>query len=152
MITQERLKQVLRYDPETGTFTRIRKGVNPKVGSINSWGYLLIRVDGRSYLAHRLAWLYVNGKFPSGQIDHVDRNKLNNRIDNLRDVNDSDNKQNREGKGWVRLDKNLARPYMAQIRTNGRDRHLGYFATPEEAHRAYLDAKAAEHPMFSGPT
>jgi hypothetical protein len=83
-ITQEYLMSIADYDPDTGIITRKdRKGSN---GSIDAYGYLIIKIKGEQYKAHRLAWLYVHGEFPSNVIDHINGDKLDNRIENLRDV------------------------------------------------------------------
>lgn len=94
-ITQERLKELLDYNPETGIFTRkiARKGwyeVGDKTGTIDSLGYYRIRCDGVLHLAHRLAFLYVHGYLPR-EIDHINNNKSDNRIENLRSVTRTQN-------------------------------------------------------------
>lgn len=92
MINTEELKRLLAYDPETGVFLRNRdmKGGFRKgeiAGSIKTdSGYMLIQFQGKQYRAHRLAWLYVYGSFPEGNIDHINRIKTDNRICNLRVV------------------------------------------------------------------
>lgn len=103
MITQERLKDVLHYDPETGIFTWI-KPTSPRVkagmtaGCIAAYPgrktYILIGLDGTLYQAHRLAWLYIHGSFPLNEIDHIDGSGANNKIINLRDVTASENSRN----------------------------------------------------------
>lgn len=90
MLTQSRLKEVLDYNSETGVFswlsTRNGRAVEGEIaGRLHSGGYWRIDIDGYTYYAHRLAWLYVNGYFPENVIDHIDRNKLNNTIINLRE-------------------------------------------------------------------
>ena len=98
MLTQDRLKELLNYDPETGIFTRKTSIAGHKVGSISgasqNKGYIQMYVDSKNYLAHRLAWLYVYGCWPKYQIDHINRNKKDNRIVNLRDVSNSTNQHN----------------------------------------------------------
>ena len=92
MITQERLKEVLKYNSETGEFTRkIAKGGKIK----DSSGYILISVDGEKYYAHRLAWLYMYGEFPKNSIDHINKIKDDNHLYNLRDVTSIENQRNR---------------------------------------------------------
>ena len=86
-LTQKKVKQYLNYDPLTGEFTWIVHRRCLKAGSVAGClyrGYTSIRISGKQYYAHRLAWLYVYGYFPEHQIDHIDRNPSNNRINNLR--------------------------------------------------------------------
>lgn len=99
MLTQEELKKHLDYNPATGAFFRIsqdkkRNIPNKKINGKTSNGYVVIRVNGKKYKAHRLAWLYVYGSFPKGQIDHINRLRDDNRINNLRDVTPLENAQN----------------------------------------------------------
>lgn len=83
-MTQESLKQLIKYDKDTGKIERLdRKNSN---GSIDSYGYLIIKIKGKQYKAHRLAWLYEYGEFPSGNIDHINSNRTDNRIENLQDI------------------------------------------------------------------
>lgn len=155
-ITAQRLRDVLSYDPESGNFTWIVK-LNPRapigrVVSTVSDGYIVVSIDGKLYRAHRLAWLYVYGKWPDNLIDHVNGNRSDNRIENLRDVSKSVNAQNLKkansdnrtgllGVGKVTgSDK-----FMARIHINGRTTYLGCYATPEMAHEAYLAAKRIVH-------
>lgn len=83
--TAERVRELFRYDPETGIFTRLvdspmhRAKAGETSASINSQGYAQIRVDGKRYKAHRLAWLHMTGEWPTQQIDHIDGNRANNR-------------------------------------------------------------------------
>lgn len=125
-LTAARLRELLCYDPETGIFTsridRIGKGCKVKkgdaVGGPHTKGYWDIRLDGRRYLAHRLAWLYVNGEWPENVIDHRDRNKRNNRWSNLRDVTQFLNMQNNNAKGVTFHTRD--QKWIAQIVANGR--------------------------------
>ena len=85
MLTQDRLKEVIRYDPESGILSWKKKTANctkvgAEAGCLNPNGYREIKIDGTSYKSHRLAWLYVHGYFPEKFIDHIDRNRSNNRI------------------------------------------------------------------------
>lgn len=154
-LTIERLKSQLDYNPLTGLFiwkvTRHRIVKGDLAGSINSKGYVIIRLDGEHHKAHRLAWFYVYGMWPS-EVDHKDGIKSNNAILNLRDGSHNDNMQNqmkpksttKTGFLGVSFDKRLSK-YKAQIRTNGINNYLGVFDTPEEAHTAYVKAKRKQH-------
>lgn len=159
-ITADRLRSLLAYDQETGIFrwsvsraAQVRAG--DVAGSTDSGGYRQIMIDGRAILSHRLAWLYVYGEYPRGQIDHINGTRDDNRIANLRVVNASENAQN---KYRPRSDNKLGllgvhqhgKRFRAEISTPGKIHSLGVFATPEEAHRAYLDAKKTFHPAASG--
>jgi HNH endonuclease/AP2 domain len=157
MITQERLKELVSYNPDTGKFTRIIKRTN---GKSNGWpdknGYLYLMVDGKNYAYHRLIWLYVHGKFPNNEIDHINGNKADNRIANLRDVTRTQNMQNEikvrksSSSGFMgvrfRKDRNT---WTATIRVNGKQKRLGVFATPQEAEAAYIAAKRIYHDGFT---
>jgi len=152
-LTAAQLKSELSYDPVTGVFSREnRKPHAPRnVGCISVYGYLVIRVAGVLYLAHRLAWLYVHGQWPAGEVDHIDGDKVNNRITNLRDVPDVVNQQNiRKPKknnrsGYLGVWETPSGTFVASVHANGRTNHLGTFADKELAHAAYVDAKRRLH-------
>jgi hypothetical protein len=104
MLSQGRLREVLNYCPETGVFTWIKAKYGiVKVGDIAghtkdvgmSAGYTCIVIDGKVYFAHRLAWLFVHGYFPEYPIDHINRNRSDNRLDNLREISITCNLRNR---------------------------------------------------------
>ena len=89
MITQERLKELLHYDPETGIFTRLWCKYSPQLigkeaGNVDSIGYISVSVDSKNYRAHRLAFLYMEGAMPPDQVDHINRIRTDNRWRNLR--------------------------------------------------------------------
>lgn len=157
-LTQERLKELLHYDPETGVFAwKVRPSNCVKVGDVagtkHPKGYWRVRVDNDYYLAHRLAWLYVNGMIPDGlEIDHRDGDKLNNRLANLRLATRSQNQQNFRkpfstsksgmlGASWHAH----KRKWRAAIKVGNKHEHIGYFDTAEEAHAAYVEAKRKHH-------
>jgi hypothetical protein len=155
-LTQARLKELLRYDPDTGVFTwLVRRPNGVKVGDPagavhKGSGYLRIKIDGRPYAAGRLAWLYMTGKWPIELIDHKDTDRTNNKWLNLRPATFVQNIRNRkttaqsELKGaYLKSDHfRRAKPWATCIRVDGALKHLGTFAKPEEANAAY--AKAAE--------
>ena len=156
MITAELVRELLEYSPETGLFRWKErpsrsswKAIWPgKVaGSLDSKGYLRFQVAGRTHKAHRLAWLYVHGEWPKGEIDHIDGDRSNNAIANLRVATARQNQQNKTAKvnasGFRGVSK-MGRKWRALVTINGRRTHVGIFDTPEAASAAY-EAAAAEH-------
>jgi len=143
-LTQNRLKQVLHYNPKTGIFTRkIRTSTRIRVGDIagylNTLGYVFICVDSIKYLAHRLVWLYVHGYFPEHTIDHIDRNPANNRITNLREAgkrcniqNSGNRKDNTSGVKGISWNKN-AQKFIVNIMTNSSQKYIGIYSDFDEA-------------------
>lgn len=144
MITQATLKKILQYDSKTGIFTwKISPSINRKEGSVagrkTNFGYTSIKYKSKGYLAHRLAWLYMYGSFPNHQIDHINGVRDDNRIENLRDVPQSQNMKNTRkrvdnssgitGVCWAKKDAK----WMAQIKANGRSKFLGTFTDFFEA-------------------
>lgn len=99
ILTAERLRELLTYDPETGEFRwRYTRGCRARgqiAGTVTCLGYLTIAIDGRKYKAHRLAWLHVHGEWPYPEIDHINRIKLDNRLVNLRRATRAENNANR---------------------------------------------------------
>lgn len=150
------LRACLSYDPETGVFSWIktRRGVNKGgvAGCLNAHGYVQIWVDGRNYYGHRLAWLFVHGEWPKCTVDHINGNRADNRIANLRDVSRGVNVENQRraarnstsGLLGVSFCKERDR-WSAGIQVRRRRKHLGRFATAEEAHQAYVAAKRTMH-------
>lgn len=150
MITQERLKELFEYDHSTGQFIRKKSFAGQRVGMIAGTkrrdGYIQIRVDGTMYRAHRLVWVYVNGDIPSMEIDHIDGDKSNNRIENLRDVTRIKNLHNQtkpraDSKTRIRGASKCGNKFAAMISIKGKTKYLGVYDTPEIAGEAYLRAK-----------
>jgi hypothetical protein len=150
------VQQILDYCPFTGNFTwKIR--VNSKVsagtiaGTPHNRGYIHITIKGKKFLAHRLAWMFVNKTFPQSAIDHINGIKTDNRIDNLRTVTSSENLQNQRkprGKNpylGVSFNKNTNK-WQAHITVNKVQKNLGNFDTAELANEKYLSAKRIYHP------
>lgn len=157
MITQERLKELLSYDHETGIFARkVRASNSPKgkiVGTRDTNGHLQVRIDNKLYLCHRLAWLYEYGEFPSEQIDHINGIRHDNRISNLRNVSATVNAQNKRAAPLnnkstkllgVSHDKESGK-FKAYITVFGKQITLGRFVNKDEAHQAYIEAKRKYH-------
>jgi HNH endonuclease len=154
MISQAGLLELLSYDPETGAFAwtdyaASRQTRRRAAGCLRPDGYRVIRLDGRCYRAHRLAWLYVHGTFPVALLDHVDMDRDNNRIANLRAADHSRNKANRlaprsNTSGFKGVGRVKGSPrWAARIQVNYRNIHIGMFDTAEEAAAAY-EATAKE--------
>ena len=159
MLTVERLREVLSYDPETGVLTwRVATGrrarVGAQAGNADKQGRRTVRIDGVLYQANRLVWLHVTGFWPVGVVDHKDLNAANDAWANLRDVTRLVNQQNRKvaqannqsaGLLGVTFDKRRGR-FMAQIKSPTRaSKFIGYFDTPELAHSAYVAEKRKFH-------
>lgn len=155
-VTQSLLKECISYNPISGEFVWIKgynnRNIGKVAGMIDVDGYRVIKFKKRIWRAHHLAWLYVNGEFPRSAMDHIDGNRSNNAITNLRVVTFSGNSQNqrvahKDAKyGMLGVDKLSHRKlFRARIATGGKRVTLGYFKTPEEAHSAYLAAKRIMH-------
>lgn len=155
----EELKEFLSYDPDTGVFVwkKVRKyahaiHVGDEAGYLNEEGYIRIKFNRKCYAAHRLAWFFYHGSMPSEYIDHINGLRNDNRISNLRDITQTDNnrsttkpKHNKSGFVGVSWHKRAGK-WASVIRVDGKNHHLGLFIDPEEAHLAYLKAKAELHP------
>jgi hypothetical protein len=138
-LTQEKLKECLDYNSLTGIFTRKKyTSKTNKTGGIDGHGYIHIGVYGNQYKAHQLAWLYHYGEHQKGQIDHINCNRQDNRIENLRDVDATINALNRSSAKGVYKYFNK---YRVRIKINGKNLHLGLFDTETQATQVYLNAK-----------
>lgn len=154
----ETLRSLLDYKSETGELVwKRRRGrgcrgdlVGKRAGSWHKDGYLHVSVLNSKYLAHRLVWLHVTGVWPSGEIDHINGIRSDNRIENIRDVSKGVNQQNqRSGKGAQKalgVDfYKAAGKFRARIKANGKTLSLGHFDTKDEAANAYIKAKRELH-------
>ena len=143
--SQERLKEVLNYDPDTGVFTwKVSTSHSVKAGSVagstDRDGYIQIRLDRVYYRAHRLAWLHYYGEDPGDlEIDHIEHNRSDNRISKLRLATASQNQRNGswQGIGWH----DAKSKWRARIKVSGKSIFLGWFDCPLLARLAYLDAR-----------
>jgi len=159
MITANRVRELFDYNPTTGllTWKEKRNGMRSSrvAGTKMQQGYVRLRVDGIDYLAHRLIWLYVNGHFPSDFIDHINGDVSDNRIANLREATDAQNKRNRaklannkSGYKGVYFHKRSGK-WRAKIASGGFQQTIGSFPTPQEAHAAYCRAAKLLHGQFA---
>jgi hypothetical protein len=158
MLTQVRLRELLNYDPNTGIFQwrvdRWRIKAGETAGCLKTAGYVYIRVDGGQYLASRLAWLYMTGEWPVNTIDHRNGDTADNRWDNLRAADHSQQNANRRGRvdslsgvKGVRYDARVGR-WRARIKKNGKEQSLGSFATAADAQAAYARRARELHGEF----
>lgn len=147
----KKFKEYLEYMPDIGEFKWIKCSrrnnslVNKIAGNIDLQGYKRIGLFRKTYKVHRLVWLFENGEWPKYQIDHIDGNKLNNVITNLRDVKHRENVSNhqchRNGKlVGVTFCKKSGK-YRARITINKKEMYIGRFKTKELAHKAYINKK-----------
>jgi len=152
ILTQERLKELLHYNPETGVFTWIAKvaqGVNVGdiAGSTDTYGHIQIKIKYKIYLAHRLAFLYMTGAFPPVHTDHINHNPADNRWLNLRPVTHQENHHNRiisenntsgiNGVSWMKRNKK----WRVRINIDGKLVHLGLYRELSDAAKARKEAE-----------
>ncbi len=166
-LTAEFVRERFTYDPLEGLLRYrdamvIQCKLRPAgtiAGSINDEGYRYIKVNKVNYRASRVIWLYVTGEWPKHQIDHKDRDTENDRWDNLRQADSSQNKANSRKyrtrkqscdlKGVQAVQKRHSIRYRAVATKDGVRVHLGNFGTPEEAHAAYVKASVSMHGEFA---
>lgn len=157
-ITQERLKQLVTYNPDSGIFyrkTTFGKSIaGNETGTKSMYGYLLITIDRKSYRAHRLAWLYMYGCIPNGHIDHINGIRTDNRIKNLREAdyfknawNSKVQKNNTTGVKGVSFNKK-SRLYDASVCKNNKRYYVGGFKTLDEAKIAIEEFREYLHGEF----
>jgi hypothetical protein len=147
VITKDYLISNMKYEKTTGVLSWIKSGSGRKMGapagSFAKDGYVNIYVCGKHYPAHRLVWFYFHGVFPTENIDHINGNKSDNRIENLREATTSQNchnrglpKNNTSGLKGIRYKKNR---WEASISIDGKRKYLGRYKTKEEALNVYND-------------
>lgn len=147
LLSFDRAHELLDYNPDTGSISwrtsRGKASVGAEVGHVQA-GYRKLTIDREQIKLHRLVWFMSYGKWPIGQIDHLDGDKLNNKLSNLRDVSQSVNMQNR----YFVKRKNSGLPYGVIINPNGKyvaNIRIGVFNTAEEASAAFMRAKRLIH-------
>lgn len=148
--TFEEVDQLFAYNQDTGIFTRkVRTAICTKIGDIagqiNAQGYVILKINGDAYKGHRLAWLLHTKVWPTGDIDHIDGNKQNNAISNLRDVQRSVNSLNTKiiqnnSSGYRGVQYHNSK-WRARVMLNGKQHIIGSFDTPEDASKAYISFK-----------
>lgn len=153
--TASALREILDYDSSTGVFRwkapRRRVAVGSVAGARDDRGYIRITIDRRGFRAHRLAWLYVYGSWPDEDIDHINGQRSDNRIANLRACSNAENGQNRglstnNRSGFTGVSYHqLTRKWQAHIHGEGKRHRLGEYDTAEQAAQAYAEAKARFH-------
>lgn len=151
MLTAEQARAVVDYDPETGVF---RDKLSGEIRGNSGWPYVHVRLYGRVFLAHRLAWLMTYGYWPK-VVDHRDGNPRNNALNNLRECTHAQNRVNapaqKHSKSKVRGVHwhSGAKKYRVQIQKDGKSYHGGFFADLEEASRAAADLSRRVHGEFA---
>ena len=154
-ITHAEAHQNFAYDKTTGCFTWLIKtaaqvNIGDQAGTLHYAGYVFIQLTGQRFLAHRLAWFYVHGVWPVGQIDHINGIRHDNRIENLRDVCPATNAQNRKSAqknsktGIIGVSKR-GNGFVANIGVRRKLIYLGFFPTVDAASLAYQAAKVVYH-------
>jgi HNH endonuclease len=169
-LTQDHLKSILDYDQDSGDFTwKIRPSSHfkndnglrlyksryeeKKAGHIDSQGYKVININGKNFKAHRLAFLFMTGRMPFQQIDHINGIRNDNRWINLREATKAENLQNQKkaqsdnkSTGLLGASFNKRKKYFqSRINVAGKQIYIGGFKTAQEAHEAYLQAKRKFH-------
>lgn len=160
LLTMDEVAHKLRYDPATGIFTwRVRVSTRANAGDVagkvRADGYRIIKIDGRDIYAHRLAWFLTYGQVPTLPLDHINGNRDDNSIANLREATASQNTVNQKrrsnnksgfkGVHWSEPHKK----WRARIKINGRYKSLGYFSDQKDAFAAYMAACEGAHGPFA---
>lgn len=150
-LTGERLRELVEYRDgglywrNPRTHVMIDRPLGSRAGHA---GRLQVHVDGVARYVHRLVWLYHYGDWPADQVDHINGDKHDNRIENMRVLTNGENTQNVDRNGVSFEPRKAARPWRARITIDGKTISLGYWATRELAHSEYLRAKRIYHPSW----
>lgn len=155
MLTYQRLKELVSYNPETGIFTNISPRKKIRVGEVagaldKSNGYIKLTIDKRHYYAHRLAFMFMTEGMPDDVVDHINGDRIDNRWCNLRNASRSLNQQNqrfapKHGKSGLMGAHQKRSKWSSHIYVSGKKIGLGVFDTAESAHDAYIQAKRKMH-------
>lgn len=147
-IDAKQAREWLSYNPDTGQLSwRVKRGsvaAGQAIECVNGHGYVVVRLNKKLHLAHRVIWLLVTGGAPMEDIDHINGNRTDNRIANLREASRQENIHNRKTRGNY-FDKRCGK-YAAEIMVDRKKTFLGYFDTEIGAREAYISAKRVLHP------
>lgn len=155
--TQEELRKLFHYSPVTGLMTRKvctanRHTEGELVGTYGARGYLQVGIYSKKYPAHRIIWCWMTGSWPEHDVDHINRDRSDNRWENLRAVTRSENnhnlgmsRRNKSGHKGVHWDKARGK-WLVNIRADGKTHHIGRYDDLETATDAYRAAKSIHHP------
>lgn len=155
MISPEQVREIFAYDPIVGiVLWRSPKAncvkIGDRAGNRRQDGYRSIEVGGKAYFEHRLIWAHVHGEWPLKHIDHINGDRSDNRLSNLREASVQENAQNRKRRsdnksGFAGVSRHKDGKWVSSITVAQTSKYLGIFKTPEEARDAYLQAKATFH-------
>lgn len=154
MLTAERLKELIKYEPDTGNFVWAKGRPGASKGAIAGWtdvnNYRSVKIDREVYLQHRLAFFYVQGKWPVCEMDHKDGDRTNNKWSNLREATRTQNAVNRKATAGLKgAEKQPNGKWVARIRYNKKRLYLGMFDTELQAHKAYVLKAQELHGEFA---
>jgi hypothetical protein len=165
LLSPEEIRGLFDLNVETGELrwkasTSRGQHTQRVAGSDHRLGYRQVKIGKKGYLVHRVVWAIVHGEWPAKHVDHIDGNKANNAVTNLRLATVGQNAQNRAVTGVKSVSGLMGAVHVpgtsrrrekweSRIKVNGVSKHLGCFTTPQAAHEAYMQAKAKFHPYFS---